>query len=204
MNKNYELQMEVVLPKVENTYFKEREGVFKVGLILNQLGLIFRETQNADVGIDGTIEYVTNDGRATGEIIAVQIKSGQSYLKHENDTHYKFYFDKKHLVYWEKLPIPLIVLIYNPANEHIYYVDARHYFRNPNNIEKAYIEINKSNIVKNKIDIFRTLGKVNEIDYFIDNDKMLKACRTMNGIPFDKFRMNGKNMSKKVNNFDIF
>lgn len=44
------------LPKVLDTYFTEREGVLRVGLQLNELGLVFRETPNADVGIDGQIE----------------------------------------------------------------------------------------------------------------------------------------------------
>ena len=72
--------MEVKLPQYTSNNFQERIGVYKVGLKITELGLIFRETPNSDVGIDGQIEYVNSRGEATGKIIAVQIKSGDSYL----------------------------------------------------------------------------------------------------------------------------
>ena len=59
----------------------------------------------ADVGIDGQIEYVDKDGYATGRIIAVQIKSGKSFLK-ERGASWVFYPEKKHKFYWERFPLP--------------------------------------------------------------------------------------------------
>ena len=150
----------MVLPKVNKTYFQEREGVLKVGLIINSLGLIFRETSNADVGVDGMAEYVSDEGNATGKIIGLQIKSGESYFN-EKDDYFKFYFDKKHREYWETFPIPLILLLHNPITNQIYYVDVRHYFRNPKNLDKKYIEVDKLNILKSKSDIFYTSGVKN-------------------------------------------
>jgi hypothetical protein len=32
------------------------------------------------VGVDGQVELVNDDGEATGALVAVQIKSGRSYL----------------------------------------------------------------------------------------------------------------------------
>lgn len=150
----------MVLPKVNKTYFQERDGVLKVGLIINSLGLIFRETPNADVGVDGMAEYVSDEGNATGKIIGLQIKSGESYFN-EKDDYFKFYFDKKHRTYWETFPIPLILLLHNPITNQIYYVDVRHYFRNPKNLDKKYIEVDKLNILKSKSDIFYTSGVKN-------------------------------------------
>jgi hypothetical protein len=44
------------------------------------MGLIFRETSNSDTGVDGQLEEVDEQCHATGRIMAVQIKSGSSYL----------------------------------------------------------------------------------------------------------------------------
>lgn len=145
------------LPKVNNTYFQERHGVLQVGIIINNLGLIFRETTNADVGVDGIAEYVSDDGKATGKIVGLQIKSGESYFK-EKDSYFKFYYDKKHQTYWETFPIPLILLLHNPKSNDVYYTDVRHYFRNSKNSNKKYIEIDKLNKLKFKSDLFYTLG----------------------------------------------
>ena len=46
------------LPKYVDTSRTERIGVNKAALILSQMGLIFRETSNSDIGIDGQIEEV--------------------------------------------------------------------------------------------------------------------------------------------------
>jgi hypothetical protein len=48
----------MVRPKIDSNYFQERAGVHQVGGILTSMFLIFRETPNADVGIDGQVELV--------------------------------------------------------------------------------------------------------------------------------------------------
>jgi Domain of unknown function (DUF4365) len=65
------------LPKYQTTNTTERLGVNAVAEAIARLGLIWRETPMADVGIDGQIEYVNKEGYATGRMIAVQIKSGK-------------------------------------------------------------------------------------------------------------------------------
>lgn len=151
------------LPKHTYENQQERIGVHYVGLILAKLGLIFRETSNTDVGIDGQIEYVNNVGEATGRIVAVQIKSGDSYLyEAKKDTkNWTFYLDEKHMNYWEKYPIPVILLVYHPTNDTIYFIDARHYLR-INGMDN--IKIPKSNILNklNKNRIFETVGEFDE------------------------------------------
>lgn len=98
-----------VLPKYTYDNWQERIGVHKVGLLLTELGLIFRESSYSDVGIDGQIEYVNNVGEATGKIAAVQIKSGDSYLYYgkSDRENWTFYPNEKHKFYWEKFPIPV-------------------------------------------------------------------------------------------------
>jgi hypothetical protein len=142
---------------------QERIGVHKVGLKLAELGLIFRETPNSDVGIDGHVEYVNNAGNATGKIVAVQIKSGDSYLYESvSDTEYwTFYPDEKHKSYWSSYPVPVILLAYSPSRDNVYFIDVRHYLK-ANGL--GSIKIPKGNIfdVSTKSAIFETVGDFDE------------------------------------------
>ena len=85
------------LPKYTNKDEMERIGVYKTALILSEMGLIFRETSNSDTGVDGLIEEVDNECHATGRIMAVQIKSGSSYL-HDGGEVWRFYIDDEHKI----------------------------------------------------------------------------------------------------------
>lgn len=113
-----------MLPKVSFTYFQERQGVLRVAKLLNDAGLVFRETPNADVGIDGHVELVNSKGEATGANIAVQIKSGKSYLK-DAQSSWTFYPEEKHILYWEMYPLPVVLLLHDPESDTIYWDDVR-------------------------------------------------------------------------------
>lgn len=110
-------------PKYSNTNQKERIGVHQVGLILSSIGLIFRETSNSDTGIDGQIEYIDENNNATGHIIAVQIKSGSSYLN-DNGDYWSFHADDAHKNYWNNYAIPVLLFVFNPNDNNIYYVNV--------------------------------------------------------------------------------
>ncbi|GHU13242.1 hypothetical protein FACS189441_0330 [Betaproteobacteria bacterium] len=151
------------LPKYTDKNVQERLGVNNVALNITKLGLIWRETSNTDVGIDGQIEYVNNAGEATGKIVAVQIKSGNSYL-HNNATDVKnwtFYPEEKHKYYWEQYPIPVILLIYRPDDNNVYFIDARYYLK-VHGISN--IKIPKDNILNEttKKKLFETIGDFDE------------------------------------------
>lgn len=94
----------------------EREGISAVqNIVYRDLGWIFREQKVDDFGIDAEIE-VADQGRPTGKMIAVQIKSGVSYFRRAKEKNI-FYFDEKHKKYWAKHSLPVIVLLYHPSNE---------------------------------------------------------------------------------------
>ncbi|BAY50669.1 hypothetical protein SAMD00079811_83000 (plasmid) [Scytonema sp. HK-05] len=133
-----------MFPKVSDNYFTERQGVLAVSMHLNNIGFIFRETPNADVGIDGQIEYVSN-GEAPGRLAAAQIKSGASYLRDKGD-HWAFYPDPKHKVYWECFPLPVYLFLHDPQSGLTYYTDARYYLNIPErDREYTYIPVLKAN-----------------------------------------------------------
>ena len=98
----------------------ERIGVYKVAsLITEDFGWIFRELSIVDVGIDAYIEEVI-DGRPTGKIIALQIKSGESHFyKSKNDNSISFYFNKTHYDYWMNYSLPVLLVGYFPDEQKV-------------------------------------------------------------------------------------
>lgn len=137
-------------PQVTDSYFTEQDGIIQVRTALNKMKLIFRETPNADVGIDGQIEF------------AVQIKSGNSHV-HDKGDHFAYYAEQKHRNYWAAFPLPVILIIHVPSHGNTFFVDARHVLNIPNYILK-YIAIPKSNILNesSKENLFESLGRVDE------------------------------------------
>jgi len=118
----------MILPQVGPTYFQERAGVIRVASFFNAMHLVWRETPNADVGIDGQVELVDNSGGTTGATIAAQIKSGASYFRDGGDF-WKYYPSDRHRIYWELFPLPVIIFIHNPDDDAVYWVDTRRQLR---------------------------------------------------------------------------
>ncbi|MBW4934877.1 DUF4365 domain-containing protein [Marinobacter sp. F4206] len=143
-------------PKFKPTDFTERAGVFAIAAQVTALGLIFRETPNSDVGIDAQIELVSGD-RALGSLIAVQAKSGKSYLNDKGD-HFAFYPKESHKNYWETFPLPVVVMLHDPESDMVYFSDARYYLSIPER-ERTYnyVPVFKRNNLKNasKEDLFQ-------------------------------------------------
>ncbi len=134
----------MTFPQVPDNYFTERQGVLAVSMQLNNIGFIFRETPNADIGIDGQIEYVA-DGKAPGRLAAAQIKSGGSYLRDKGE-HWAFYPEQKHKFYWECFPLPVYLFLHDPQSGLTYFTDVRYYLNIPDSDrEYSYIPVPKAN-----------------------------------------------------------
>jgi len=134
-------------PKYQSTNATERLGVNSVAEAIAKLGLIWRETPMADIGIDGQIEYVDKEGFATGRIVAVQIKSGKSFLK-EKGTSWVFYPEQKHRLYWERFPLPVLIILHDPEINRSYWQDIRQSLRTSSENKKGIL-VPKSNILQN-------------------------------------------------------
>jgi hypothetical protein len=64
----------------------DREGVNAVERVfVKELGWIFREQTIGDWGIDAHVE-VANEKEPSGRLLALQIKSGKSFLKGKQET----------------------------------------------------------------------------------------------------------------------
>lgn len=196
------------LPKYTTSNLHERIGVHKVGLLLTELGFIFRESSNTDVGIDGQIEYVNNIGEATGKIVAVQIKSGDSFLNDSksDSENWIFYADKKHQYYWERFPIPVILFVNSLSCNKVFFVDVRHYIK-INGL--GIIKIPKKNILDSttKSKIFENVGNFDEPfleikDVFDEMIRNKSKSPLFNVSYFDLYLQGITNMGRQIY-FDV-
>lgn len=95
---------------------EERIGVKEVGIIFEKIGYVFREQPIEDYGIDAIIEE--RDGnKLTGKLIAVQIKSGDSYFKETVKDKIIFRGKMKHYDYWINYSLPVLIVLYNRKTE---------------------------------------------------------------------------------------
>ena len=136
------------LPKVGLTYTQERLGISAVQACAASAGQIWRETDTGDVGIDGQLEFVNESSFATGRTVAVQVKSGPSFFKHDAGDAFRFYPEKKHRHYWEGFPLPVLLVIHDPRSGQSYWTDARQDLRSPSKDGDAYVSIPKANLLQ--------------------------------------------------------
>ena len=130
------------LPLVGNQTFTEREGVIHVAREVNRARCVWRETPSVDVGIDGQIEYVDDEGRATSRMVFVQVKSGVSYFKNATSDSVPYYPAVKHKTYWERAPLPVILVLHNESAAETFWVDARDALRRGQDV----IQVPKVNV----------------------------------------------------------
>ncbi len=182
----------MIFPIYGHTNQQERLGVNAVAEAVARLGLIWRETPSADVGIDGQIEYVTAEGAATGRMVAVQIKSGPSFLK-EKDGNWVFYPEQKHRFYWERFPLPVLVILHDPSRGISYWQDVRRILRTPGNNE-AGILVPKENVLQHvaPADLFR--------DFAVSGEPFLELDDVLTRLLQTKSR----NASFPVSFFDLY
>ena len=102
------------------TGITERKGVAAVEAFFAEIGWIFREQFVSDWGIDAHVEIVRGD-RPTGELIALQIKSGTSFFESEDEKAVPFRTDAQHVQYWLEHSMPVVVILYNPDTRAAYW-----------------------------------------------------------------------------------
>jgi hypothetical protein len=98
----------------------DRLGVSKVEYFFSLHGWLFREQHLHDYGIDAQVEIVKN-GRPTGELIAIQIKSGSSYFTERTGGHIVFRTNDNHINYWLKHLLPVILVLYDVEEDICYW-----------------------------------------------------------------------------------
>lgn len=120
----------------------EWRGLDRISVIVHQMGCIWREQEKDDIGIDGEIELCIprNEGKGsvgTGKIIKVQSKSGQHYIRSDQEDVFESPVNKKDLVYWKNMNVPVAYVVYHPKEDCLYWKDIHAYLKeNPNALEE--------------------------------------------------------------------
>src|SRR6185312_607725 len=107
------LVMEETATRELDTQALEQILIGHMMAVCGEANQIFRELTKFDYGIDGEVEFKADDGRASGQRIYVQLKSGNSYLRtRQRDG--REVFDVKnprHLDYWINQPVDVYLVI---------------------------------------------------------------------------------------------
>jgi hypothetical protein len=107
------------------------KGEFMV--LVSKAGQIFRPIPSDDWGIDGEIEFKDAQGKASGQRVYIQLKSGASYLKKRKDGTQIFQIPKKrHIEYWQSHEYP-VYLVIRDEDEKIYWMNVSQYLKTRKN-----------------------------------------------------------------------
>lgn len=98
----------------------DRIGVLKTGEYFARAGWLFREQPIHDYGIDAQVEIADGDS-ATGALIGIQIKSGRSYFSEQTDRSIVFRSTDRHIKYWLRHCLPVIVVLYDDERNALYW-----------------------------------------------------------------------------------
>lgn len=98
----------------------ERLGLSALEYYFSERGWLFREQMTHDYGIDAHVE-IFNGNYPTGKIIAIQIKSGESFFKEEKSDYFVFRTEYKHANYWSDHSLPVILVLYNPEIKELFW-----------------------------------------------------------------------------------
>lgn len=106
--------------KAQESDRTERQGLGWVTVRGEAAGFAVREQTSSDYGIDAIAELI-DDETATGQLVAIQIKTGTSYLAETKDGCYIYRPDAQHVDYWLGHTLPVIVCQCDPENEIVYW-----------------------------------------------------------------------------------
>ncbi|MDJ0412653.1 DUF4365 domain-containing protein [Rhodococcoides fascians] len=105
---------------IVDTSGTDREAVHLSGLRIERtFKFAFREQQTSDYGIDAHVE-IKRAAIATGRLVGLQIKGGDSYFKEENSDGWKYRPSKRHVSYWLEHSLPVFLLLADLTTDEIY------------------------------------------------------------------------------------
>lgn len=112
--------------KVPESELTGGAGVAVVDLLIRQkFGWLFREQLQSDFGIDAHVEIVI-DSQATGRLLAMQIKSGSSYLTEQNSVGFIYRPDPAHVEYWLTHSLPTLIVLVEPESQQAWWQKISH------------------------------------------------------------------------------
>ncbi len=121
-----------------NSHIKESQSL-KILMSVLPSQWIIRELSERDYGVDLYIELTKEDGRITGDMVAIQLKGTQSVIFDAED---KFLFKnikKSTINYWLGLPIPVFPVVVSLNDQKVYWSSVEQ-----NNREGRFFNSNKT------------------------------------------------------------
>jgi hypothetical protein len=106
--------------------------------VAGEAGQIFRLISNSDWGIDGEIEFKNYDGKASGQRVYLQLKSGDSYLRVRALDGAEVFSIKneRHIDYWQAHAYP-VMLVIRSSEGTIRWMDVSAYLRDRRAADRA-------------------------------------------------------------------
>lgn len=104
------------MPKRPRSHQLEEESIYNLGIILPKNWLLSRPDK--DYGIDGQIEIFDTNNESTGVFFFFQIKATDNQ-QIKNILNYRI--KKKTILYYKKLPIPVLLIRYSSFKKQFYY-----------------------------------------------------------------------------------
>jgi hypothetical protein len=89
---------------------------------LGGLGFSFSQRINADYGVDGLLEIVDQAGHATGKLLGVQVKTGDSFFRRGVAGGGVVYVAKSTMRYWREYSVPVILVLCDEKGEQALWV----------------------------------------------------------------------------------
>jgi len=98
--------------------------------VVAEAGQIYRGYTNSDHGIDGEIEFKDDKGRATGQRLYMQLKSGDSYLRDRKRDESEVFdiSNERWADYWQQQAYP-VMLVIRKSNGDIRWMDVSEYLK---------------------------------------------------------------------------
>lgn len=90
------------------------------GAVLDGLSYFFREQETSDFGIDAHVELVKDD-KASGELIALQIKGGHHAFKHAVANGWHYPVTHRHAQYWLNHSLPVVLVLADLESRQCYW-----------------------------------------------------------------------------------
>lgn len=85
---------------------------------------VFRQQTEHDFGVDLHLEVTDERGDATGRLIAIQVKSGESYFSHAHPDGWWFYVSDRHRRYWLNHSLPVVLALHNATTKTTYWAQV--------------------------------------------------------------------------------
>lgn len=82
---------------------------------------IVRELTERDYGVDLYIELVGEDGKVTGDLVALQVKSTNSVQFNDNGLFTYSGIKSSTINYWLGLPVPVFLIVVDLNTKHVYW-----------------------------------------------------------------------------------